>query len=133
MPLTLHWYLPTHGDSRDVVGAGPDARRRPPSLGYLAQLARAAEELGFAAVLTPTSTWCEDAWIVTAALLSATSRLKFLEGVIPILRRRGLIAPLPAAGGEADDHPGHLTTPGASPPSCASRRIAPRLRDDLDQ
>ena len=41
-------------------------------------MARAAEQLGFAAVLTPTGTWCEDAWLATAALITQTSRLKFL-------------------------------------------------------
>ena len=34
-----------------------------------AQVARTAEQLGFEGVLTPTGTWCEDAWLVTAALI----------------------------------------------------------------
>jgi alkanesulfonate monooxygenase SsuD/methylene tetrahydromethanopterin reductase-like flavin-dependent oxidoreductase (luciferase family) len=34
-------------------------------------------------VLTPTGTWCEDAWLTTAALLSETSRLKFLVAFRP--------------------------------------------------
>ena len=61
MPLSVHWFLPTAGDSRDVVGFGPTSVRRGADLDYLAQVARAAETVGFDAVLTPTGTWCEDA------------------------------------------------------------------------
>src|SRR5439155_1697034 len=64
----------------------------PPDVEYLAQVARAAEQLGFAAVLTPTGTWCEDAWLTTAALVTQTSRLKFLVAFRP-----GLISPTLAA------------------------------------
>ncbi len=81
--LQLHWFLPTAGDSRTVVPMGPDGHRRPPRIEYLAQIARAAEDLGFTGVLTPTGTWCEDAWIVTAALLGQTSRLRFLVAFRP--------------------------------------------------
>ena len=83
MPLSVHWFLPTAGDSREVVGFGPTSARRDADLDYLAQVARAAEKLGFDAVLTPTGTWCEDSWLVTAALLGATERLKFLVAFRP--------------------------------------------------
>ncbi|RUZ73141.1 LLM class flavin-dependent oxidoreductase, partial [Mesorhizobium sp. M7A.F.Ca.US.006.01.1.1] len=85
--MHLHWYLPTNGDSREIVGSGDDShlgngpsrsRFREASLDYLSLVARTAETLGFEAVLTPTGTWCEDAWIVTAALAQVTTRLKFL-------------------------------------------------------
>ena len=46
-------------------------------------MARTAEDLGFEAVLTPTGTWCEDAWVVTSALLRETTRLKFLVAFRP--------------------------------------------------
>src|SRR5918998_5588328 len=69
VPLSVHWFLPTAGDSRDVVGFGPTSVRRDADLGYLTQVARAADDMGFDAVLTPTGTWCEDAWIATAALI----------------------------------------------------------------
>ena len=82
-PLNLHWFLPTAGDSRTVVPMGPDGHRRPPRIEYLAQIARAADDLGFTGVLTPTGTWCEDAWITTAALLGQTSRLRFLVAFRP--------------------------------------------------
>jgi alkanesulfonate monooxygenase len=92
MAITLHWFLPTAGDSRDIVGSGPDGHRRPPAFDYLAQIARAADHLGFTGVLTPTGTWCEDAWITTAALLGETRRLRFLVAFRP-----GSISPTLAA------------------------------------
>jgi alkanesulfonate monooxygenase SsuD/methylene tetrahydromethanopterin reductase-like flavin-dependent oxidoreductase (luciferase family) len=56
---------------------------RPASIDYLGQIARAAENLGFDAVLTPTGTWCEDAWLVTCALSQHTTRLRFLVAFRP--------------------------------------------------
>src|SRR6478752_7141022 len=92
MPLNLHWFLPTAGDSRDVVGFGPTVSRREPDVEYLAQVARVAERVGFDAVLTPTGTFCEDAWLSTAALIRETTRLRFLVAFRP-----GLISPTLAA------------------------------------
>ena len=92
MSIALHWFLPTAGDSRDVVAATADAHRRDPELDYLRQVAQAAERLGFEAVLTPTGTWCEESWVSTAALISETERLKFL-----IAFRPGSITPTLAA------------------------------------
>ncbi|MFF8773273.1 LLM class flavin-dependent oxidoreductase [Kitasatospora sp. NPDC015120] len=98
MALTFHWFLPTNGDSRHVVGGGhgstPGAAGgdRPPSLGYLGQVARSAEQLGFEGALTPTGAWCEDAWVTTAMLTQVTERLKYLVAFRP-----GQIAPALAA------------------------------------
>jgi alkanesulfonate monooxygenase len=92
MPLSTHWFLPTAGDSRDVVGFGPTASRREAGLDHLATVARVAEQVGFDAVLTPTGTFCEDAWITTAALIRETRRLRFLVAFRP-----GLISPTLAA------------------------------------
>ncbi len=83
MPIAVHWFLPTAGDSRDVVGAGPDPHVREPEIDYLADVARAADRLGFEGVLTPTGSWCEDAWLVTASLVRETRRLKFLVAFRP--------------------------------------------------
>jgi alkanesulfonate monooxygenase len=55
-------------------------------------VARAAEQAGFEAVLTPAGTWCEDAWLVTAALIRETQRLKFLVAFRP-----GMTSPTLAA------------------------------------
>jgi alkanesulfonate monooxygenase len=84
-PLDIHWFLPTGGDSRDVLPSGDNPHRRPPDFGYLAQVAIACDELGFGAVLTPCGTGCEDAWLATAALLPMTKRLKFLVAFRPAL------------------------------------------------
>ena len=114
MSLTFHWFLPTTGDGRSIMGRGhslpPGSRaqdrgyqvlphvngaaaaERPPDIEYLVQVARSAEHLGFEAVLTPTGTWCEDAWLTTAALTRETRRLKFLVAFRP-----GLISPTLAA------------------------------------
>lgn len=90
--ITLHWFLPTSGDSRSIVGgghgAGVDYGERRPDLDYLGQVAQAAEINGFDSVLTPTGRWCQDAWLTTAALLAKTTRLKFLVALRP-----GLIGP----------------------------------------
>jgi alkanesulfonate monooxygenase len=100
----FHWFLPTGGDGRNLAagvhGLGIGGRLegasatagRPASLDYLGQIARAADDLGYEAVLTPTGAHCSDAWITTAALLSQTRRLKFLVALRP-----GLIEPALAA------------------------------------
>ncbi|HXW45538.1 MAG TPA: LLM class flavin-dependent oxidoreductase [Streptosporangiaceae bacterium] len=110
MSLVFHWFLPTFSDGRGIAGrghsipatgatagrglraSGARAVVRPPDLEYMAQVARAAEYLGFTGVLTPTGTWCEDAWLTTAALIGQTRRLKFLVAFRP-----GLLSPTLAA------------------------------------
>src|SRR5580700_3451741 len=98
MSLRFHWFLPTNGDGRDIVGGGHGVATgtagtiRPATLAYLGQVARSAEQLGFEAALTPTGVWCEDAWVVTAMLTEVTERLKFLVAFRP-----GLVSPLLAA------------------------------------
>jgi alkanesulfonate monooxygenase len=113
MSLKFHWFVPTSGDGRAIAGRGhsiplvgtqdgprapqngaaPGRRSgaasaaRPPDIEYLAQFARSAEQLGFEAVLTPTGTWCEDAWLVTAALTRDTQRLKYLVAFRPAARQ----------------------------------------------
>ena len=105
MSIALHWYLPTHGDGRTLLQAGAAAqllqsdRRadslgvgRPATLDYLGQVARAAEQSGFDAVLTPTGTTCHDSWVTCAALSQVVDRLRFLVAFRP-----GAIAPTLAA------------------------------------
>jgi alkanesulfonate monooxygenase len=104
----FHWFLPTGGDGRSLAGgvhglgigathsssrpAAPAGDVRPASLAYLTQVAQAVDSLGYEAVLTPTGAHCADAWIVTAALIAATRRLKFLVAFRP-----GLVEPALAA------------------------------------
>ncbi|MFC6080088.1 LLM class flavin-dependent oxidoreductase [Sphaerisporangium aureirubrum] len=92
------WFLPTNGDSRYIVGgghglpAGVAGGDRPPTRSYLGQIARAAEDMGFEGALTPTGSWCEDAWLSTAFLVASTERLKFLVAFRP-----GFVSPTLAA------------------------------------
>ena len=95
MPVRLHWFLPTNGDSRtdlslgNAVGAhgaridAASTTARPGDLAYMTQVARAAESLGFEAALTPTSSWCEEAWVITAALTQLTRNFKYLVAFRP--------------------------------------------------
>ncbi|WP_454166079.1 LLM class flavin-dependent oxidoreductase [Gordonia iterans] len=105
MSLTLHWFLPTYGDSRFIVGgghglpAGAAGGDRDASIGYLASISRAAEDFGFTAALTPAGAWCEDAWLTTAMVARETERLGFLVAFRP-----GLISPTLAAQMAATFH-----------------------------
>src|ERR1700722_15741381 len=103
MGVVLHWFLPTNGDSRtdlslgNAVGAAGSravegGSERVPDVGYMGQIARSAEQLGFTGALTPTSSWCEDSWIMTAALTQVTERFKFLVAFRP-----GFMSPTLAA------------------------------------
>ena len=68
MSIKLHWFLPTTGDARSLVGGGhsvPQGIGRPtdglgtanvfrePDIDYLATIARTADQLGYEGVLTP--------------------------------------------------------------------------------
>jgi alkanesulfonate monooxygenase len=102
MTLSLHWFLPNSGDGRAILGAGrvgEHHRRagaapgeRAPDIDYIGQIARSAEQLGFEAALTPTGSWCEDAWVMGAALTQVTKRLHYLVAFRP-----GLTSPTLAA------------------------------------
>ena len=95
MSLTFHWFLPTYGDSRNLIAGGHGTSMsgdRPATLRYLNQVAAAAEQAGFESVLTPTGAWCEDAWLTTAMLVQETEKLKFLVALRP-----GLMSPTLAA------------------------------------
>src|ERR1700761_3505375 len=74
------WFLPTHGDGRYL---GSEIGARHVTLGYLSQIARAADELGYYAVLLPTGRSCEDSWVIASAMTPITKRLRFLVAVRP--------------------------------------------------
>ncbi|CAJ1500253.1 LLM class flavin-dependent oxidoreductase [[Mycobacterium] kokjensenii] len=103
MGITLHWFLPTNGDSRSDLSLGNAVGSagsrvndfgadRAPDLDYLRLVAGAAEKLGFTGALTPTSSWCEDAWVFTAALSQFTTRFKYLVAFRPGLQAPTLVA-----------------------------------------
>ena len=98
------WYLPTHGDGRELTsGAFHDSlrgsRHRAADLDYLKQVALAAERAGLSGALIPTGTYCEDAWIVAAAIAQHSSRLKPLVAFRP-----GFVLPAVAAQTAASLH-----------------------------
>jgi alkanesulfonate monooxygenase len=97
-PLRFHWFLPTNGDGRFVAnviareGVAVGQVTRPADVEYLGQVARAAEQSGFAGALTPTGRGCEDAWVITAALSQVARRITFIVAFRP-----GFILPTLAA------------------------------------
>ncbi|MGN7781096.1 LLM class flavin-dependent oxidoreductase [Mycolicibacterium sp. 22603] len=94
MTVKLHWFLPTYGDSRLIVGgghgtpAGAASGDRDASIDYLASIVRAAERFDFTGALIPTGAWCEDAFITAALLARETTSLAFLVAFRP-----GLVSP----------------------------------------
>ncbi|MCW7537139.1 FMNH2-dependent alkanesulfonate monooxygenase [Aquabacterium sp. A7-Y] len=83
--MKLHWFIPTHGDSR-YLGTSRGARAA--TFDYFKQVAIAADSLGYEGVLLPTGRSCEDSWILASSLIDATRRLKFLVALRP-----GLLQP----------------------------------------
>lgn len=81
--INVLWFLPTHGDGRYL---GTALHGRATDLAYLRQIAQAADRLGYFGVLLPTGRSCEDSWIVAAAMVTATDRLRFLVAVRPGLQ-----------------------------------------------
>ncbi|RGC70435.1 Methanesulfonate monooxygenase [Micromonospora sp. MW-13] len=83
--MTFHWFLPTSGDGHQVgaatVAAGAARHDRAATVGYLTEVARAAEAAGFAALLTPVGSGCPDPWIVCAAVAQHTDRIGMLVAV----------------------------------------------------
>ena len=115
MSLRFHWFLPTSGDGRAIIGRGhslPHGHRAAcpsPGRDHGSQAAATADPAAGHRLPRPRShgrransasrpcsprpaRWCEDAWLVTAALISQTERLKFLVAFRP-----GLTSPTLAA------------------------------------
>jgi alkanesulfonate monooxygenase len=89
MTLEFNWFIPADGDGRHLINSSlphlKDKARgnRPPTFEYLLQVARAAEQGRFKAVLIPTGSSCEDSWLLASALASQTTRLKYLVAFRP--------------------------------------------------
>jgi alkanesulfonate monooxygenase len=92
-PINVLWFLPTHGDGRYL---GTAVGGRQVSLGYLRQIAQAADQLGYFGVLLPTGRSCEDSWIVASALVPLTERLRYLVAVRPGLQSPAVAARMTA-------------------------------------
>jgi alkanesulfonate monooxygenase len=83
------WFLPTHGDGRHL---GTHIGGRNVDHAYLAEIAQAADRLGYYGVLIPTGRSCEDSWVVASSLFPLTRQLRYL-----IAFRPGLLNPSLAA------------------------------------
>jgi alkanesulfonate monooxygenase len=79
-PLSIFWFLPTHGDGRFLNAS---LGERPITFAYLRQVAQAADQLGFEGVLLPTGSICEDAWVTAATLIPETQHLRYLVAIRP--------------------------------------------------
>ncbi len=91
--IDVLWFLPTHGDGRYLsssVGA------RATGFGYLSQIARAADVLGYYGLLIPTGRSCEDSWMVAATMVPVTTRTRFLVAVRPGLSEPSMTARMAA-------------------------------------
>jgi alkanesulfonate monooxygenase len=96
--LTLGWYCPSEGDGRWLGTARPE---RAPDIGYLAEVARAAEDAGAAEILIPTGTVNDsfapgapfsESWTTAAALAPLTRSIRLLVAVNPAAVRPELAA-----------------------------------------
>ena len=83
--MKILWFLPTPGDGHYL---GTSEGGRPLTHGYLQQIAKAADELGYYGILVPTGNFCEDPWVVASSLIPVTNKLKFLVAL-----RTGVYSP----------------------------------------
>jgi alkanesulfonate monooxygenase len=74
------WFLPTHGDGRHL---GTSIGGRAVDHAYLAEIAQAADRLGYYGVLIPTGRSCEDSWVVASSLVPLTKQLRYLVAFRP--------------------------------------------------
>jgi alkanesulfonate monooxygenase len=88
-PLNIFWFLPTSGDGSYL---GTEQGHRPADIGYLKEIAVAADRLGFGGALLPTGTNCLDGWMVGSAIAPFTRQLKFLLALRPGFQTPGLAA-----------------------------------------
>ena len=94
------WVLPAHGDGH-FLGGGRGARAS--DLACFGQLAQATDSLGYDGVLFPTGKSCEDSWLVAAAMVPLSRRLRFLVAVRPDLQPPTLAARMAATLDQLSD------------------------------
>jgi alkanesulfonate monooxygenase len=87
------WFLPTHGDGRHL---GTQIGGRAVDHAYLAEIAQAADRLGYYGVLIPTGRSCEDSWVVASSLVPLTKQLRYLVAFRPGLLNPSLAARMAA-------------------------------------
>ncbi|WP_044463126.1 LLM class flavin-dependent oxidoreductase [Pseudomonas sp. MRSN 12121] len=88
-PIEIDWFLPTNGDGRHLTSSGLpkiglfQQGERAPTLDYLRQIVRAAEQSAFDGIMVPTASGFEDPWLITAVLAQEVRRLRFLLTLRP--------------------------------------------------
>ena len=88
-PMEIDWFLPTNGDGHHLTSSGLpkvglfQQGERAPTLDYLRQVVRAAEQSGFDAIMVPTASGFEDPWLIVALMVQEVRRLKFLLTLRP--------------------------------------------------
>ncbi|WP_441277621.1 LLM class flavin-dependent oxidoreductase [Tardiphaga sp. 172_B4_N1_3] len=83
--MEIYWYLIPQDGPYPWNAKG----RRPVDHDYLAQIARAVDQLGYTGALLATGGGEHDAWVLGASLIPLTKRMKFIIAVHP-----GIVAPL---------------------------------------
>ena len=89
MSAHFYWFSPTNGDGEYLGLEQPD---RKPTLEYVVDVAKRAENAGFEGILIPTGIPYLDSWLVGSAIIHNTEKIKPL-----IAFRPGFVAPTVAA------------------------------------
>ena len=89
MSAHFYWFSPTNGDGEYLGLEEPD---RKPTLEYVVDVAKRAENAGFEGILIPTGIPYLDSWLVGSAIIHHTEKIKPL-----IAFRPGFVAPTVAA------------------------------------
>ena len=91
MTTEYAWFIPSAraGDGHKINIPIPE---REPTIEYLSEVARTAEDAGFVNLLVPTGTHCLDAWVTAAGIAQNSNRIKFCVAFRP-----GLTSPVYAA------------------------------------
>ncbi len=91
----FHWFLPPRGEAMAPIRvAVENAAPTDPAalLDFQTEVALAAEEAGFAGVLTPIGIGCPDPWLVCSAVAARTTDLSFIVALRPSLQSATLAA-----------------------------------------
>ncbi|MDH1983224.1 LLM class flavin-dependent oxidoreductase [Pseudomonas nicosulfuronedens] len=87
--IEIDWFLPTNGDGHHLTSSGLpkvglfQQGERAPTLDYLRQVVRAAEQAAFDGIMVPTASGFEDPWLIVALMVQEVRRLKFLLTLRP--------------------------------------------------
>lgn len=77
----FHWFNPLGFDNRDIYT--PPGNGRPVTPPYRVDVARAAEHLGYEALLCMVGGYCNDPWLAATYLMPQTEKIKAIVAVRP--------------------------------------------------